>query len=114
MSTLVRVTFNRRKRYPHPDGPVRKPGDEVLITGDLALQWSANGIVTLADANHEHAQAAAANLDAARGLLNHSVVRLREAAELVTEPSVIEAALELEERKTARAILTDRLRALTE
>lgn len=42
---MVRVRFLRAKRFPHPDGPRRRPGEEHVVPRELASQWVAAGIV---------------------------------------------------------------------
>lgn len=43
------VKFLRTKRYPHPDGPKRKPGTVMPITDELADRWTRNGLVELTE-----------------------------------------------------------------
>lgn len=42
---MRRVRFLRAKRYPHPDGPKRHPGDEIDLPKDLADAWIRGGLV---------------------------------------------------------------------
>lgn len=42
---MVRVRFLRAKRFPHPDGPRRRPGEEHVVPRELASQWAAAGLV---------------------------------------------------------------------
>lgn len=42
---MTRVRFLRVKRYPHPDGPKRHPGDEVEMDAGLAAQWERAGLL---------------------------------------------------------------------
>ena len=42
---MVRVRFLRAKRFPHPDGPKRRPGEEHPIPRELAERWARVGLV---------------------------------------------------------------------
>lgn len=42
---MVRVRFLRAKRFPHPDGPKRRPGEEHPIPRELAERWARAGLV---------------------------------------------------------------------
>ena len=45
---MVTVRFLRTKRYPHPDGIKRRPGDALPIPAELAELWARNGLVEIA------------------------------------------------------------------
>lgn len=42
---MVRVRFLRAKRFPHPDGPKRRPGEEHVVPRELAERWARAGLV---------------------------------------------------------------------
>ena len=42
---MVRVRFLRAKRFPHPDGPKRRPGEEHPVPRELAERWATAGLV---------------------------------------------------------------------
>jgi len=111
MSNHLRVEFLRRKHYPHPDGPVRMPGEVLPIRGDLAHAWAENGVVRLLDADSAPAAKA---YDSARTLTGTSIVQLAETVATVTDVAVLEAALETDNRKTAKPIYQERLASLKE
>jgi len=110
MRNHLRVEFLRRKHYPHPDGPVRMPGEVLPIRGDLAHVWAGNGIVRLV----EQDRAPVAAYENARALTGTSIVQLAEIVATVTDAATLEAALETDTRKTAKPIYQERLASLKE
>ena len=44
------VRFLKTKRYPHPDGPKRRPGETVDVDPATAKAWAAAGLVEVAAA----------------------------------------------------------------
>lgn len=44
---MVQVKFLKTKRFPHPDGLKRQPGETAYLPADLAALWEANGIVEI-------------------------------------------------------------------
>lgn len=46
---MPRVRFLVSKRYPHPNGPKRRAGAEVIMDMELAELWHARGIVQICD-----------------------------------------------------------------
>lgn len=46
---MTRARFLIRKRWPHPDGPKRKVGEEQVLPADLAELWHARGVVQIID-----------------------------------------------------------------
>ncbi len=111
MSNHLRVEFLRRKHYPHPDGPVRMPGEVLQIRGDLAHAWARNGVVRVLDAGSAPAAEA---YESARALTGTSIVHLAEAVANITDTATLEAALETDSRKTAKPIYQERLASLKE
>lgn len=104
----VRVRFLSRKRYPHPDGPKRAAGTELPIRADLARLWSGRGVVKVLD-EPEQADEKADAVEAGGGLTKVAITQLRRELDQVEDPAVIRAAMERDDRKTAKDIYAERL-----
>lgn len=59
---MIRVEFQRTKRYPHPSGPKRSRGTVLPIDDATAAAWARAGLVTLVDRPAELDQLTVAGL----------------------------------------------------
>lgn len=108
---MIKVRFLRAKRYPHPSGPRREAGTTMPITATLAQQWGSNGLVEVLD-EPETVTAGVAIDTAASQVARVALTTLRAALADVTDPGVVRAAAELDERKGARVMYAERLEQL--
>ena len=112
----VRVRFARAKRYPHPNGPRRSVGEEVMMPSTLAEKWAARGIVTHAGkASPEPSEApsepAAFQVDAS-SLTGATLSDLEARLGGVTDAALVRAAMNVDARKGAQALYAARLEQL--
>lgn len=117
-----RVRFLRTKRFPHPAGPRRREGDEVIMDADLARQWTENGVVEVVDTNVDapttdtttDASTDAGGGDVVEQLVNANLDDLENLVADVDDVDTLRAARDRDDRKGALRIYDDRLTELEE